>query len=105
MFYLEPYSPYFQYLSADCSITASSHLFCSRSRSQVRRKVLGYKDAEYVPDFTKCVDKFAIHAGRFNILLCAYTFSVICKGTLMLSQHVACACPSPLVSFLKVDQA
>lgn len=35
---------------------------------QVRRKVLGYDEPEFMPDFTQCVDKFAIHAGKHEPL-------------------------------------
>ena len=42
--------------------------YAEAAYTHFERTVLGRSVAEYVPDFTKCVDHFALHAGGYGVL-------------------------------------
>jgi 3-ketoacyl-CoA synthase len=42
--------------------------YAEAARNLFERRVLGWQVPEYIPDFTKCIDHFALHAGGYAVL-------------------------------------
>lgn len=42
--------------------------FIQAAANMFNRRVLGRSEGEYLPDFTQCIDHFAIHAGGYAVL-------------------------------------